>query len=66
VLYELGELERARELDEDTLDRRRRALGDDHPDTHRSARNLAADLVALGDSEQSAALLAEFGLAPET
>jgi hypothetical protein len=30
-------------LDEDTLARRRRVLGEDHPDTQRSAARLAAD-----------------------
>ena len=46
------------------FNRRRRTLGGDHPDTLTSANNLAVDLAALGDTEQSAALLAEFGLAP--
>jgi hypothetical protein len=36
-------------MDQDTLDRRRRVLGQDHPDTLRSARNLAADLRKLGE-----------------
>ena len=43
-------------LDEDTLARRRRVLGDDHPDTLTSANNLAADLAALGEHEQARAL----------
>ena len=30
----------ARDLDRDTLERRQRVLGDDHPDTLNSARNL--------------------------
>jgi len=38
-----------RELDEDTLARRRRVLGEDHPDTLLSANNLAADLHNLGE-----------------
>ena len=38
------------QLDEDTLARRRRVLGEDHPDTLTSARNLARDLRALGKS----------------
>lgn len=46
-LYALGEHQAARELDEDTLARRRRVLGEDHPSTQRSARNLAADTHAL-------------------
>ena len=38
-------------LDRDTLDRRRRVLGEDHPDTLASAGNLAADLRALGETD---------------
>jgi hypothetical protein len=38
----------ARDLDQDTLDRRRRVLGEDHPHTLSSANNLAADLRELG------------------
>ena len=49
-LRDLGEVQAARDLDQDTLDRRRRLLGDDHPDTLRSASNLAADLHALGET----------------
>jgi len=45
----LGEYRAARALDEDTLTRRRRVLGDDHPDTLISAANLALDLSALGE-----------------
>ena len=41
-------MQAARDLDQDTLDRRRRVLGEDHPDTLRSANNLAADLRAAG------------------
>jgi hypothetical protein len=40
-LRELGEVQAARDLDQDTLDRRRQVLGPDHPDTLRSAYNLA-------------------------
>jgi hypothetical protein len=36
-------------MDEDTLTRFRRILGEDHPDTLTSARNLAADLRQLGE-----------------
>ena len=50
VLRAIGEYGKARELDEDTLARRRRVLGENHPDTQKSARNLAADLRALGES----------------
>jgi hypothetical protein len=47
----LGETQAARELDEDTLARYRRVLGEDHPDTLTSASNLAIDLRALGETE---------------
>ena len=40
-LRDLGEHQAARDLDEDTLARRRRVLGEDHPDTLSSASNLA-------------------------
>ncbi len=40
-LAALGEHQAARDLDTDTLERRRRALGQDHPDTLTSASNLA-------------------------
>ena len=43
-------MQAARDLDQDTLDRRRRVLGDDHPDTLTSANNLAVDLRALGEA----------------
>jgi Tetratricopeptide repeat len=49
-LRELGEYQAARELDEDTLARRRRVLGDDHPSTLNSATNLAEDLRNLGEA----------------
>ena len=39
----------ARELDEDTLARSRRVLGEDHPSTLSSANNLAIDLRNLGE-----------------
>src|SRR5439155_971111 len=45
----LGNVPAARDLDQDTLDRRRRVLGDDHPDTLRSATQLATDLRELGE-----------------
>jgi len=47
----LAHYQQARELDEDTLDRRRRVLGPDHPDTLTSANNLAGNLHALGQVE---------------
>ncbi|MFD7203068.1 FxSxx-COOH system tetratricopeptide repeat protein [Streptomyces sp. NPDC059893] len=43
----------ARDLDRDTLARRRRVLGEDHPDTLTSAANLAIRLAALGETEQA-------------
>jgi hypothetical protein len=48
IVWETVRYGEARELDEDTLARRRRVLGEDHPATQRSARNLAEDLRALG------------------
>jgi len=41
----LGEYQAARELNEDILARRRRVLGDDHPDTMMAA---AFDLILRG------------------
>ncbi|MDX8034233.1 FxSxx-COOH system tetratricopeptide repeat protein [Lentzea sp. BCCO 10_0856] len=48
-LSALGEYQAARELDEDTLNRQRRVLGDDHPNTLISANNLAINLRGLGE-----------------
>jgi hypothetical protein len=48
-LRALGEIQAARDLDQDTLVRRRQVLGEDHPDTLASASNLAADLRAMGE-----------------
>jgi len=50
-LRELGKVEAARNLDQDTLDRRRRVLGGDHPDTLASAHNLAVDLRELEEAD---------------
>jgi hypothetical protein len=50
-LYELGQYQAARELDEDTLRRRQQTLGPDHPDTLWSANNLANDLRELGERQ---------------
>ena len=47
-----GPCGRRRELDEDTLARRRRVLGDDHPHTLTSASNLADDLHSLGQTKR--------------
>jgi hypothetical protein len=52
-LRRLGEHQAARELDEDTLARRRRVLGEDHPDTLASANNLAMDLDELEETGKS-------------
>jgi hypothetical protein len=49
-LRELGELAAARDLDQDTLTRRRRVLGEDHPDTVSSVHSLAAALRELGEA----------------
>jgi hypothetical protein len=51
VLQALGRYDQARELDEDTLARKRRVLGEDHPNTLNSANNLASDLSALGEHQ---------------
>jgi Tetratricopeptide repeat len=48
-LRALGEIEAAWELDVDTLNRCRRVLGEDHPDTLHSASNLADDLCLLAE-----------------
>jgi hypothetical protein len=50
-LHALGEHQAARDLNEDTLARRRRVLGEDHPDTLTSAGNLTLDLHALGEHQ---------------
>ena len=44
-----GEYQAARELGEDTLARRRRVLGEDHPDTLASASNLVMILGRVGE-----------------
>jgi hypothetical protein len=48
-LSDLGWYREARDLDGETLARRRRVLGEDHPDTLVSASNLSVDLRALGE-----------------
>jgi hypothetical protein len=45
----LGDPATARQMDSDTLARRRRVLGEDHPNTLVSASDLAEDLRALGE-----------------
>ena len=49
ALREMGRYAEARDLHQDTLDRHRRVLGEDHPDTLFSAHNLAVDLRKLGE-----------------
>ena len=51
IVLHRGEHQEARELGEDTLDRRRRVLGEDHPDTLTSAFILAAQLSELGEHQ---------------
>ena len=48
-LHDVGEVQAARDLAQDTLDRRRRLLGEDHLDTLPSAKGLAAKLRELGE-----------------
>jgi Tetratricopeptide repeat len=50
VLFLLEDYQGARELDEETLARRRRVLSDEHPDTQDSANSLAADQRALAET----------------
>jgi Tetratricopeptide repeat len=52
-LSALAQFERARHLHEDTLARRRRLLGEDHPDVLGSTYNLARDLHALGEYKRA-------------
>jgi transcriptional regulator with XRE-family HTH domain len=49
TLQEMGRHTESRDLNQDTLARRRRVLGHDHPDTLYTAHNLAIDLRKLGD-----------------
>ena len=55
----IGEIEAARCLDEDTMERRCRIFGADHPDTVNSAQNLATDLRELGLAEPARRLDAD-------
>ena len=52
-LQDLGEFESSRELNEDTLSRRRSLLGEDHRETLASANNLAGVLARLSEFESS-------------
>ena len=49
----LDEFQAARALNDDTLNRRRTLLGEDHPDTLTFADNLALDLYQLGEHHQA-------------
>ena len=49
TLLEMGRYAESRDLNQDTLARRRRVLGQDHPDTLYSAHNLAINLRKLGE-----------------
>lgn len=53
VYRQLGQLERAREIDQDTLARQRRVLGLRHPRTLMTARSYGADLRMTGDFEDA-------------
>jgi hypothetical protein len=55
IRMSLGEHQQARQLQNDTLTRLRRVLGDDYPDTLTSASRLAADLRGLGEYQQARA-----------
>ena len=48
TLQDVGEVQAAADLAQDTLNRSRRFLGEDDPETLNSLSNLAADLRALG------------------
>ncbi|HEY0531546.1 MAG TPA: FxSxx-COOH system tetratricopeptide repeat protein [Actinoplanes sp.] len=50
---QLGRYEQAREIDEDTIRRSRRLLGDDAPATLISAGNLAVDLYLMGEYQEA-------------
>ena len=52
-LSDLGEAERARTIDEDVLNRRRRLLGEDAHSTLNAATTLAVDLSLLGEVERA-------------
>lgn len=52
-LRKLGQVEASRELNEDTLGRRRRVLGPDHPHTLDTANNLAVGLRELGEHAEA-------------
>ncbi|MFS8099550.1 tetratricopeptide repeat protein [Lentzea alba] len=53
ALRQAGKVVQARELNEELLERRRRLLGHDHPDTLLSAHSLAIDLSVLGEHQKA-------------
>ncbi|WP_219824203.1 tetratricopeptide repeat protein [Actinokineospora auranticolor] len=55
-LHATGDHRAARDLDEDTLARYRRVLGEDHPDTPRTGRDLVSVLRDLDQHDQADAL----------
>ena len=56
TLWELGQYERVRQLDEDTFTRCRRVLGEDHPTTLLAAYTLTLARWGVGRSEQACQL----------
>ncbi|MEU6774239.1 tetratricopeptide repeat protein, partial [Streptomyces sp. NPDC046759] len=58
-LAEVGRVEEARELAEETLGRQRRVLGEEHPDTLLTASNLANRLAEVGRVEEARELAEE-------
>src|SRR4051794_30893787 len=57
VLTSLGDLSQARELGDQVLNRRRRLLGDDHPDTLTAASQLGTAMLQLGEYRQARQLM---------
>jgi hypothetical protein len=55
-LAELGEVEKACRLDEDTRERSSRVLGAEHPTTLAVSHNLSMDLNLLGNPDDAAIL----------
>lgn len=49
----MGDFPAARDMQEDLLARYRRILGEDHPDTHLVAEDLAASLADMGHYQQA-------------
>jgi len=57
TFHEQGELERVREIQEEVLETSRRALGNEHLDTSRSAWNLFTILRDMSDSARAGTVL---------